>query len=400
MGQGWTKTPRGTANWLPAAGVSAVSVTLGAAALGLFLGQGTAVEPAGPVGQVLGRLQGAGVGWAPLAAAALAGVGVAFCLRGLATLERRMRAYFANQPDPTLLLEEIDLSQQNLHLGIAGIEKSVQRGVNALLDPLRAQVEELGEVAGGLRERAEQGDHVLETRIANIQMSLTGALTELRGELQTSGQAQRDELRQTLEARMGDLEQRVATRVDGSREELVRCLQQELAVVREHLSREVAERLATSVPARQPAPEPPMRGPQEPLAESRPLSGIEQVNATLESAYHAPAIEPDPPAEPVSLEPASLEPEPEPTEESLAGHQPMLEPEVARALAETGFHRVSSLGLFDSLDEQGEVSTTETRSGIEIQEGTPHMDVDELPPLRGSVESPPASSLRLQEDAA
>lgn len=390
---------------------------------------GGRVPPSAMAGAVE-QARSVGLGWSGLAALALGGLGVSLCLGAVSRLERRMRSALAAQPDPMPLLEDIDLSQQNLHLGFAGLEKSVRRGVGEMLAPLEDHVNSMNGVAGSLSEQTATQARALEVRLAASEASFAAAIGELRAETERRTEIDRG----AYEARQLQLEQALAERLQEMSVEIARAVEDS---ARRSIEQAVDSSVNQSVGQAVSAMEQRI---QAALAEqmSRPAPQVPEAAAgshappgPVQTSGHAPAVqpmvsaaayEPEPLEEDLTpLEPAAEQAEAAPVVEQAyspmpaAPHQPLLEPDDARALAETGFHRVSSLGLLETLadDESdaiadtavtdaahvAEVQDTDTRSGIELQASSPTMDVDELPPLRATTERA-TEGLRLHGDLA
>ncbi len=387
------------------------------------------VPPAALAG-VAEQARSAGFGWGGLAAVALGSLGVSLSLGAISRLERRLRSALADQPDPMPLLEDIDLSQQNLHLGFAGLEKSVRRGVGEMLAPLEAHVNSMNDVAGSLSEQSATAARALEVRLAASEASFAAAIGELRAETERRTEIDRS----AFEARQLQLEQALAERLQEMSLEIARAVEDSACrSIEQSVDSSVNQSVGQAVSAMEHRIQAALASQMSRLA----AQGTEEAKGapagTTQPSAHSPAVQPMVSAaaykpEPFNEDLIPLEQAAEQVEsvafseqtyspQPAAPQQPLLEPEDARALAETGFHRVSSLGLLQSLDDEvleGEASTesdtpgadaaratevqdTETRSGIEVQVSSPAMSVDEMPHLRAATDRA-TEGLRLHGD--
>ena len=336
-----------------AGGLASVGFGLTGAGMGLggvaMLAQGAGMLPlGGTIGSrmvsVMDSVQAAGLGAPTMIVGALCCAGFSLCLHALSRARSGITQALWDQPDPLPMLEDIDLAQQNLHLGLASLEQGVQRSIGKRLEGFEKSTAQVGELLDSIEHRSQSMVDATLTRLAQCEEGVARAITALH----EANDQRAEETRATLDERIAQLESRLA---------------EELAQATEAIAGSLA-------------------------AELRQLVYVEPEPQPVEHAATMPAA-------------------PAAAMQQASSHVPMLAPEDARALAETGFHRVSSLGIFDDLDDQGELpieqppGVPDPVAGIEVsgvpasarthpemeaveEEERPTPEVDTLPPLRSS----------------
>ena len=371
-----------------AGGLGLTSLLLGGVAASMALaGLG---EQAPPAGGIVDQARALGLSWGSLAAAALGILGASLGLGAIARLERRLGRALGAQPDPIPLLEDIDLSQQNLHLSFVGLEKGVGQGVLEMLAPVEEHIQSMHGVANSMSEQAASQSRALEVRMAASEAALAATIGDLRADAERRGEADRG----ALETRQTELEHALAFRLDEMTTQIAKTIEAALLrSVEDSVSQTVNQSVGQAMTA----------------MEQRIHTAIYE---QLAQQVATPALETETnPGEPQVAQDQTYEPQ-VPVEAEAPRHN-LLEPNDARVLAQTGFHRVSSLGLLSSLedkttevDDSGangseDAQASETRSGIEFGASTGSTPsahtVDDQPSLSPSIELAP-EVLRLHED--
>lgn len=288
--------------------------------------------------------------------AAVGGVGSSV-LRAL----RRTVDLLEVAPDPVPLLQDLDHSNQRLHISLVATEQNVQRSVREALDPL-AQ------------------------RLDSLEAALEAASASLDSDEQTPSDAiwrlaaSMDQIRAQLDARLAEqlksFEAHMAGELARATEEHVSALEDKLRTTETRLAAEVgaAAELAQTAAARTAAP--PVASAPAPA----PAVVASEPAAAAPTPVHAAPAPVAAPAPPASVEPVG--PTPREVAEQLTSAVAAERPAPV-AQAPPRAQREESLGLFDQIDDQGHPHGHEpTRHRDIYAEPPPTMSVDDAPAVR------------------